>query len=299
MKHPVRFFAFLVLALSQGLSAQGSSAPTSGRRSAPTRPAPSTATAGSIRIATFNIQNFGPSKAARPDVMAALAAIIQKYDVVAVQEVSDTTGRAPLALLDRVNAAGPEYGLLLSERTGKQSDDRTSQEAYAFFYRKTSVALRDTGTIYPDDEHDYFQREPFVAGFVAAGRKFVLITIHTRPESAVEEIGALAHVIEWARTRYPGEDDFVTLGDFNGSGNYARPADLALLRAELPFIWVVPDNADTNVSQSSALAYDRIILTVGLRANYRSIWGVDRAFTSNTISDHWPVWFELMLDPAN
>ncbi len=231
--------------------------------------------------------------------MAALAAIIQKFDVVAVQEVSDSSGRAPRALLDRVNSSGPEYGLLLSERTGKQTDDRTSQEAYAFYYRKSSVAPRDAGTIYPDEAHDYFQREPYVAGFVAGARRFVLITIHTRPEAAVEEIGALAHVIEWARTRYPGEDDFVALGDFNGSGNYARPADLIILRATLPFLWVVPDNADTNVSASTALAYDRIIITNGLRPNYRSSWGVDRAFSGSEISDHWPVWFELRLEPTN
>ena len=299
MKHPLRFLAVLVLALAEGLGAQGASAPVPGRRSNPTRPAPSTATAGSIRIATFNIQNFGPSKAARPEVMAALAAIIQKFDVVAVQEVSDSSGRAPRALLDRVNSSGPEYGLLLSERTGKQTDDRTSQEAYAFYYRKSSVAPRDAGTIYPDEAHDYFQREPYVAGFVAGARRFVLITIHTRPEAAVEEIGALAHVIEWARTRYPGEDDFVALGDFNGSGNYARPADLIILRATLPFLWVVPDNADTNVSASTALAYDRIIITNGLRPNYRSSWGVDRAYSGSENSYHWPVWFELRLEPTN
>ena len=42
---------------------------------------------GEITIATFNIQNLGPTKAGKPDIIAQLAEIIQQFDVVAVQEV--------------------------------------------------------------------------------------------------------------------------------------------------------------------------------------------------------------------
>lgn len=300
MRSRLLTFSLVALALLVGCSQpDGSRGQTAGQKASTTQQLEKATTSpDAIRVATFNIQNFGPTKAGKPETMATLAAIIRKYDIVAVQEVSDTSGRAPQALLTEVNRSA-EYGLLLSERTGKQPDDRTSQEAYAFFYRKTTVTPRDNGMIYPDDDHDYFQREPYVAGFVAGGQKLVLITIHTRPEAAVEEIGALAHVIDWARTRYPGEDDFVTLGDFNGSGTYAKPADLARLRTTLPYLWVVPDDSDSNVSGTTAAAYDRIIITNGLRPSYRSTWGVDRAFTDKAVSDHWPVWFELVRPGAN
>src|SRR3954471_19205238 len=44
-------------------------------------------TAPTIKIATFNIQVFGKTKAHRPEVMSQLAAIVREYDVIAIQEI--------------------------------------------------------------------------------------------------------------------------------------------------------------------------------------------------------------------
>ena len=52
----------------------------------PSRP-PLTGRAATIRIASFNIQVFGESKADKPDVMAVLAETIRRFDIVAIQEV--------------------------------------------------------------------------------------------------------------------------------------------------------------------------------------------------------------------
>ena len=43
------------------------------------------ASTSNIKIATFNIQIFGKTKAGKPDIMAELASIIRKYDIVAIQ----------------------------------------------------------------------------------------------------------------------------------------------------------------------------------------------------------------------
>src|SRR5262245_10398562 len=40
-----------------------------------------------IRIASFNIQVFGDAKGAKPYIMQALAAIIQNFHIVAIQEI--------------------------------------------------------------------------------------------------------------------------------------------------------------------------------------------------------------------
>ena len=249
-----------------------------------------------IRIATFNIQNFGPAKAGKPEVMKVLASIIRKYDIVAVQEVSDVSGQAPRKLLAEINAGGSAYALLLSERTGQQPDDHSSQEQYAFYYNTRTVRTRDNGMLYPDGAHDYFQREPFVAGFAGTGGTFrvVLATIHTMPERAPAEIAALKEVVGWIRARYPGEDDFLMLGDFNAGCAYVTPTQLQELRTvELPYLWIVPDTSDSNVSTSSSCPYDRIVSAMGLMPNYTGTWGVDQAFTDKAVSDHWPVWAEF------
>lgn len=249
-------------------------------------------------VATFNIQNFGPTKAGKLEIMETLATIIRKYDVVAVQEVSDISGQAPQKLLVEINKSGAHYALLLSERTGKQADDKTSQEQYAFFYNTSKIQARDAGALYPDGEHDYFQREPFVAGFKAGDQNFVLITVHTRPESAVAEIGALAHVVDWARTYYTGEDDFITLGDFNAGGTYANPAQLHQLESvDFPYHWIVPDSNDSTVATTTSCPYDRIVVSNGMVAHYHNHWGTDQAFTDKQISDHWPVWAEFSIAP--
>lgn len=254
-----------------------------------------------IRIATFNIQNFGRTKAGKPEVMQVLASIIRKYDVVAVQEVSDSTEQAPHGLLDEINADGSAYALLLSERTGKQPDDLSSREQYAFYYNTRTLRARDTGTLYPDDEHDYFQREPYVAGFETndGALRFVLVTIHTMPERAFAEIGSLKEVVGWVQTRYPGESDFLLLGDFNAGCSYVNAAQLQELRTvELPYLWIVPDTSDSNVSASKACPYDRIVSALGLTPNYTGSWGVDRCYTDRAISDHWPVWAEFSVKPV-
>ena len=181
-----------------------------------------------IRIATFNIKVFGPTKAGKPAVMGVLADIVRKYDIVAVQEIKDRKREVPELFLEAINDGGTTYGVLASERTGKQEDDKSSRELYAYYYRTSTIAVLDEGALYDDSEPDHFQREPFVARFAAkAGNfTFALVNIHTPPKRAVAEIGALHHVVEWARERYPDEDDFIVLGDFNAGCAYASEDEL-------------------------------------------------------------------------
>ena len=98
-----------------------------------------------VRIATFNIQNFGKTKAGKPAILNYLAEVIREFDLVAVQEISDVSETAPKKFLEAINATGRNYGLLLSERTGKQPNDKTSQEQYAFYYDTNRVEALDKG----------------------------------------------------------------------------------------------------------------------------------------------------------
>ena len=119
----------------------------------------------------------------------------------------------------------------------------------------------------------------------------MLVSIHTAPDRAIQEIAALHQVVESARATYPNEDDFIVLGDFNADCDYADEAILdRLMLGKDPYQWIVPHDADTNLSMSSACAYDRIVITEGTAGDYTGEWGIDRSFTDKSISDHWPVW---------
>lgn len=252
-----------------------------------------------LRIATFNIQNFGRQKLAKEEIVAQLVRIVRKYDVVAVQEISDVTNQVGPSFLAKINAAGgTPYGMVLSERSGREPANRTSAEQYAFYFNTATVEKQGDGQLYPDGASDEFEREPFVAGFRAraGGTRFVLITVHTAPEKSRREIPALGQALAWARARYEGQDGFVILGDFNASGSYASASDLARWRAnELNYRRIVGDDSDSNVSTASARAYDRIVATDGMAARYGGKHEVDRAFTDAAVSDHWPVWAEFRM----
>ena len=256
------------------------------------------ASSQSIRIASFNIEVFGKTKAGNADVMCVLVDIVRKYDIVAVQEIKDINGKVPGLFLDDINESGDSYDVLVSERTGREKDDESSQEQYAYYYRTSAIAVLDKGILYDDSQSDHFQREPFVARFESRSGNFTfaMINIHTRPQRAVEEIGALGKVVEWARQRYAGEDDYIVLGDFNAGCGYASEEELQGLEISgLDYAWLVPHSADTNLAESRC-AYDRIVISKEGTEDYAGVWDVDRAFTDKRISNHWPVWAEFHVD---
>lgn len=247
--------------------------------------------ATTIRIATFNLENFGPTKAGRAEDVAIYVAAIRRYDVVAVQEIQNKTGAAARALLAAVNNVdGPTYEMLLSDNAGREPDDQTSQERYAYFFNTQTVASLGPGELFDDSAHDSFQREPFLGRFRAGSMDFTLAQVHTRPQSALEEMGALDSVIAWARNAY-GDQEVIALGDFNASCDYASTEELDRLALRGPgYQWIVPDDADTNVS-ARACAYDRIVATTAAGVRFTGAWGVDTA--TGTVSDHYPVWAEI------
>ncbi len=252
-----------------------------------------------LRMATFNIQVFGPTKAGKPEVMATLASIVRRYDLVAVQEIKDVSGQAPLRLLEACNAESDDYELALSERTGREPDDRHSQEQYGYYYRHDRLTPVGEGTLYDDSQGDHFQREPFLQQFRVVGteRTFVMVNIHTRPRAAVSEIAAMEHVFTWAKERYGAEAIIIAVGDFNAGCGYASEEELDALPIHgEAYDWVVPHSADTNLADSEC-PYDRIVVAAPEGTDLVDEWGVDRAFADRTVSDHWPVWANLRFAP--
>ena len=254
-----------------------------------------------IKVATFNIQTFGETKAGKPEVMEELASIIRKYDLVAIQEIKNKSGVVPTQFLTEINSTGDQYAFVISERGGREPNDQSSQEQYAYYFDTSTIMVLEDVGLFDDSEDDFFQREPYVVRFgsTKGNLKFVLVTIHTKPEEAVAEIKALHNVLEWAEERFPGEEDFIALGDFNAGCDYASPSDLANFKITTDYHWIVPDDADTNFSTNTACAYDRIVVTEDVLEDYSGEWGVDASVTDKKVSDHFPVWFELKVNQDN
>ena len=253
------------------------------------------------RIATFNIKVFGKTKMGKPDVVTQLVDTVLQYDLVAIQEIKDIDETVPHNFLAELNnASGNFWNMSLSVRSGTQADDQSSQEQYAYYYNHSVFREIGEGELYNDSASDYFQREPYRAQFEllnasgnSSGFDFTLFTIHTKPASALAEIDALHEVIQSYQENDTTETDVILLGDLNADCSYATAQELWESPLRQPqYNWLVNDIADTTVS-STDCAYDRIITLDDLNGRLVGSWGIDTSITNTSVSDHYPVWFDL------
>lgn len=77
--------------------------------------------------------------------MDILADIVRTYDVVAIQEIRDSSQTALPELVDLVNSDGSQYDYVVSERLGRT----TSKEQYAYVYNSNTVSVSNAYT-YPE-----------------------------------------------------------------------------------------------------------------------------------------------------
>ena len=256
--------------------------------------------ANTLAIANFNIQVFGVAKAGKPEVMKTLGKIITRFDIVAIQEIRDKSGRAIKALEREVDALGKDYTVITGPRLGRTS----SKEQYAYIYRTEALEYIEAYTY--EDEDDTFHRPPFIARFMARGGdfSFVLITVHTDPDEATEEIEALPKVVDSARNHFPREPHLIILGDLNADCAYYDERNKTGALRDESYRWLITNTMDTNLAASQC-TYDRIIITAETtpyttgHANifrFDTEYGLSRA-QAKRVSDHYPVFALFTLAP--
>lgn len=290
--------------------------------SQPTVPAPLNPNSV-IRIASFNIQVFGDSKAGKPYVMNELSRIVQQFDIVAIQEIRTQDDYfIDNFLRQYVNAGGKRYSRVVGPRLGRSR----STEQYAFLFNTDTVMLEQR-LVYTvtDSPEDLLHREPLVAMFYAKGAasqsdafSFILVNTHTDPDETDTELDALALVYDAVRRQGPGEDDVIILGDLNtnvpieaapsqvafgpfGGGQSARqlvPRDLRGL-GSIAGIYPVIRTQPTNVVGTKL--HDNILVHRGATTEFTGTAGVYnigalhglRLDQVKQVSDHLPVWAEF------
>lgn len=254
-----------------------------------------------ITIASFNLRVFGVSKADKPAILSEIASIIRRYDLVAVQEIRDSSGTAVEKLLAAVNAKGTDYAMLVGPRLGRTA----SKEQYAYFYRIASlkpVGLSETW----QDVDDSFEREPFLAMFKVINGKFdfTLADIHTKPEDAKREIALIPKVMIDGATLFR-EPDVLCLGDWNADGSYFDEDTYSSFFPSNKYLWIIPNSADTTIAVKSN-TYDRMAASLSMEEDFSGSWGVLRfdedpgfkelGLKPTDVSDHYPVWASFWAD---
>jgi len=245
-----------------------------------------------VLISSFNIQVFGESKLAKPQVVEILARVVRKFDIVAIQEVRAKSDDIIPRFVQAVNADGSRYHYLIGPRQGRTS----SKEQYVFVYDTTRVEVDAASAgVFPDPS-DRLHRPPMAARFrtritpAELAFTFWLVNIHTDPDEVPQELAALTDVFQAMQTARPDEDDVILLGDLN-----AGPPQFSSFQ-RIPGIGWAVSGTTTNTRRTKT--YDNLVFARPATAEYLGAWGVldlQQAFglpleNALEVSDHNPVW---------
>ncbi|GFO39450.1 deoxyribonuclease-1-like [Plakobranchus ocellatus] len=259
-----------------------------------------------LKIASFNIQVFGERKMGKEEVTEVLIKILQRYDLILILEIRDSSETALDQLVEECNKVSPQapFSSVVSARLGRT----VSKEQYGFMFRQSKLQVKDTYQFDDgvDDGTDMFQREPFVVRFTSPTTEledFAILATHTDPDEAAKEVGALHKVYDAARMHW-GLEDILIAGDFNADESYVSRDDWATitLKHDKRFTWLIQDSTDTTTGHTDR-AYDRFVvagekLTRAVVPGRTKVFHFDKAFgltheEAEAVSDHYPIEMEL------
>ncbi|KFO19806.1 deoxyribonuclease gamma [Fukomys damarensis] len=261
-----------------------------------------------LKLCSFNVRSFGESKKENQNAMDVVVKIIKRCDLILLMEIKDSYNKICPMLMEKLNGnsrRGTTYNYVISSRLGRN----TYKEQYAFLYKEKLVTVKENYLYhdFQDGDADVFSREPYVVWFQSphtAVKDFVIVPLHTTPETSVKEIDELADVYTDVRRRWKAEN-FIFMGDFNAGCSYVpkKAWKSIRLRSDPKFVWLIADSEDTTVKKSTNCAYDRIVLrgqeivnSVVPKSN--GVFDFQKAYQLSEeealeVSDHFPVEFKL------
>lgn len=223
-----------------------------------------------VKIANWNLQVFGLSKAKKTDVMQFYASVMDDYDIVFVQEIRDQSGTA----FQNLYAMLPGYQALVSSRAGRSN----SKEQYGVLFKEGIQAVLED---FNPDPQDRWERPPIKVTFTTGAYTFVVYNIHADPDDVKNELRALQDVVV-------DQGNVIVMGDLNADCAYYNP----IKETEFDFWhWAIDDQWDTTVSATDC-TYDRIILNDDSQKEFLSA-GVFKEGITAQVSDHYLVYLVM------
>ena len=188
-----------------------------------------------LLIGTWNIRAFGgltekwesaASDSPKRNLadICAIAEIVSRFDVVAVQETRDDLS----ALRTLMRRLGPQWSFIVTD-VGEGQPANGERLAYLFDTKRVRLTGLAGELVVPEEwfgeiKHGalerQFARTPYAVSFAAGPKAFTLVTLHIvfgkKPADRLTELAAIA---DWLAERASNPDDFnrnlIALGDFN------------------------------------------------------------------------------------
>lgn len=168
-----------------------------------------------IRIASFNLGEFGGEKLRKLPVAETLIRIIRQFDVIALQGITPRQSDSLPLLTELLNRNGGEFEFLLGPPVGREQ-----KQQFAFLFDTARIET-DRGQLYTvEDPQDLITYAPLVAWFRtklplrSSSFTFTLVNVRISPKRAHEEILLLPDLIRSIRSDGRLEDDTLLAGEF-------------------------------------------------------------------------------------
>ena len=245
-----------------------------------------------LRIALWNVQILGDSKANKIGVMRTFLKVFENFDIVGISELRDADQSGGETFFnDYLNVDGNGMGSwdrVYGERDGSykpETDKEVSAEQTIFFWRTDKVELVKH-TTFRDFKDDFYVRGPQAGHFkrLDTGYEFTVVQMHlsagslaisqadylvdlervlTQGGSMVNSDGeVIGPIIDETQPDNLYPSSIIFGGDLNADDPYITTSALPNLamRLDNSYKWLINDDADTNVASGSEKAYDRIII---------------------------------------
>lgn len=188
-----------------------------------------------VLIGTWNIRAFGGLtekwKAEEGDspkrdlhALLCIAAILSRFDIIAVQEVRGNLK----ALRHTLKVLGQHWSFTLTD-VSRGSEGNDERLAFLFDTRKVKLSGLACELVVPNEEIEnieegafrrQFVRTPYAVSFKVADKTFILITLHViygkNASQRIPELKAIAGWLkDWAMDINAFDQSLIVLGDFN------------------------------------------------------------------------------------
>jgi hypothetical protein len=186
---------------------------------APTRP--------SIRIASFNVDGLDDARLANPRAADALAKIVTRFDVIALQNIKSRNSGILVRLIEQIRGMGRCYEFATCPTLARDNVDCYN----AMLFDLTTVEIDGPSVHSLEDPTNRFLVKPLMGSFRVRGPSpaeaftFTLVNVFVDPGHGPYELDLLADVYRAVREhelKRPagGEDDIIMLGDFEADSNH-------------------------------------------------------------------------------
>jgi len=248
-----------------------------------------------VKMLSWNVENFGKSKSNAE--IAYIATLLDKYDLVALQEVVAGYGgaQAVARLADELNRKGNHWEYTISNPT---TSTPSKTERYAFLWK--TAQLKKIGKAWLEKKYAIeMEREPYLCTFEYHNNQFTAVSFHaiTKSKQPKKEIKYFKFFPE----EYP-KSNLIFMGDFNCTQSHSVFNPLRKMGFASALV-----NQKTSLKRACkngqylASEFDNLFflkskikkLNAGVVLFYQNFQSLQQA---KTISDHCPIWMEFSLN---